>query len=69
MVAKVGVSARGQNIDRVENSVMGRIFGPKREELTGKWRKVSNEELHDKDCLPDTKMMNFVWTRWMGYVA
>jgi hypothetical protein len=30
-----------------ENRVLRRIFGPKRDEVTGDWRKVHNEELHD----------------------
>jgi hypothetical protein len=30
-----------------ENRVLRRIFGPKRGEVTGEWRKVHNEELHD----------------------
>jgi hypothetical protein len=30
-----------------ENRVLRRIFGPKRDELTGEWRKLHNEELHD----------------------
>jgi hypothetical protein len=30
-----------------ENSVLRRIFGPKRDEMTGEWRKLHNEELHD----------------------
>jgi hypothetical protein len=30
-----------------ENRVLRRIFGPKRNELTGEWRKLHNEELHD----------------------
>jgi hypothetical protein len=30
-----------------ENSVLRRIFGPKRDEVTGEWRKLHNEELHD----------------------
>jgi hypothetical protein len=29
-----------------ENSVLRRIFGPKRDEVTGEWRKLHNEELH-----------------------
>jgi hypothetical protein len=29
-----------------ENRVLRRIFGPKRDEVTGKWRKLHNEELH-----------------------
>jgi hypothetical protein len=30
-----------------ENRVLGRIFGPKRDEVTGGWRKLHNEELHN----------------------
>jgi hypothetical protein len=30
-----------------ENKVLSRIFGPKRDEVTGGWRKLHNEELHD----------------------
>jgi hypothetical protein len=29
------------------NRVLGRIFGPKRDEVTGEWRKLNNEDLHD----------------------
>jgi hypothetical protein len=30
-----------------ENRVLRRIFGPKRNEVTGEWRKLHNEKLHD----------------------
>jgi hypothetical protein len=30
-----------------ENRVLRRIFGPKRDEVTGEWRKLLNKELHD----------------------
>jgi hypothetical protein len=30
-----------------ENRVLSRIFGPKRDEVTGKWRKLHNEEVRD----------------------
>jgi hypothetical protein len=30
-----------------ENRVLRKIFGPKRDEVTGEWRKLSNEELND----------------------
>jgi hypothetical protein len=35
-----------------ENRVLRRIFGPKRNELTGEWRKLYNEELHELYCSP-----------------
>jgi hypothetical protein len=31
----------------IENRVLRRIFRPKRDEVTGEWRKLHNEELHD----------------------
>ena len=30
-----------------ENKVLRRVFGPKRDEVTGEWRKLHNEELND----------------------
>jgi hypothetical protein len=33
-----------------ENKVVRRIFGPKRDEVTGGWRKLHNEELHNSSC-------------------
>jgi hypothetical protein len=30
-----------------ENRVLRRIFGPKRDEVTGEWRRLHNEELND----------------------
>jgi hypothetical protein len=36
--------------------VLRRLFGPKRDEVTGEWRKLHNEELNDLYCSP-----NIVW--------
>ena len=53
-----------------ENRVLRRVFGPRREEVTGEWRKLHNEELRDLYSLP-----NIVWVvksrrmRWAGHVA
>ena len=35
-----------------ENRVLRRVFGPKRDEVTGEWRKLHNEELNDPYCSP-----------------
>ena len=37
----------------LENRVLRRIFGPKRDEVTGEWRKLHNEELNDLYCSPN----------------
>jgi hypothetical protein len=37
-----------------ENRVLRRIFGPKRDEVMGEWRKLHNEELNDLYCSPTT---------------
>ena len=36
-----------------ENRVLRRIFGPKRDKVTGEWREVHNEELNDLYCSPN----------------
>jgi hypothetical protein len=36
----------------IENRVLRKIFGLKRDEVTGGWRKLCNEELHDLHSLP-----------------
>ena len=36
-----------------ENRVLRRVFGPKRDEVTGEWRKLYNEELRDLYSLPN----------------
>jgi hypothetical protein len=37
----------------IENRVIRRMFGPKRYEVTGKWRKLHNGELHNLYSSPD----------------
>jgi hypothetical protein len=36
-----------------ENRVIGRIFGPKRDEVTGEWRKLHNGKLNVLHCSPN----------------
>jgi len=41
------------NLRVFENRVQRRIFGSKRDEVTGEWRKLHNDELHDVYSLPN----------------
>jgi hypothetical protein len=46
------------------------LFGPKRDEVTGKWRKLHNEELKDLYSLPDiARVVKSRRMRWAGHVA
>jgi hypothetical protein len=52
-----------------ENIVLRRIFGPKRDEVTGKWRKMHNEELHDLCPSPSIiRIMKSRRMKWAGLV-
>jgi hypothetical protein len=50
--------------------VLRRIFGPKRDEVTGEWRKLHNEELYDLYSSPDIiRIIKVRNMRWAGHVA
>jgi hypothetical protein len=49
---------------------LGRLFGRKRDEVTGEWRKLHNEELHDLYSLPSTiRIIKVRRMRWVGHVT
>jgi hypothetical protein len=53
-----------------ENRVLRRILGPKRDEATGEWRRLHNEELHDLYSLPNIiRVIKSRIMRWAGQVA
>ena len=53
-----------------ENRVLRRIFGPKRDGVTGEWRKLHNEELNDLYSSPSIlRVIKSRRMRWAGHVA
>ena len=53
-----------------ENRMLRRVFGPKRDEVTGEWRKLHNEELRDLYSLPNiVRVVKSRRMRWLGHVA
>jgi hypothetical protein len=53
-----------------ENRVLRRIFGPKKDDVTGEWRKLHNEKLHNlyssQNIIRQIKSRQM---RWAGHVA
>jgi hypothetical protein len=45
------------------------VFGPKRDEVAGDWRKLHSEELNDLYCSPSIVRVVKLRMRWAGYVA
>jgi hypothetical protein len=53
-----------------ENRVLQRIFGPKRDKVTGEWRRLHNKELKDLYSSPDIiRAINSRRMRWAGHVT
>jgi hypothetical protein len=53
-----------------ENRVLRRVFGPKRDEVTGEWIKLHNEELNVLYTLPNiVRVVKLKRMRWAGHVA
>src|SRR5215469_15410588 len=53
-----------------ENRGLRRVFGPRRDEVTGEWRKLHNEELRDLNALPNNvRVVKWRRMRWAGHVA
>jgi hypothetical protein len=53
-----------------ENRVLRRIFGPKRDEVTGGWRGLHNEKLHNLYSSPSIfRIIKSRRMRWAGHVA
>jgi hypothetical protein len=53
-----------------ENRVLRRVFGPKRDEVIGNWRKLHNEEPNDLYSLPNiVRVVKSRIMRWAGRVS
>jgi hypothetical protein len=52
-----------------ENRMLRRLFGPKKDGMTGGWRKLHNEELHNLYSLSSIIRIIKPRTKWVGYVA
>jgi len=60
----------GHRLRMFENRVLRRIFGPKRDEVTGKWRKIHNEELNSLYSSPNIiRVIKSRIMRWARHVA
>jgi hypothetical protein len=53
-----------------ENMVLRRIFGPRRDEVTGEWRRLHNEEQNDLYSTPNiVRVIKSRRVKWAGHVA
>ena len=52
-----------------ENRVVGRIFGPKRDEVTGEWRELHNEELNLYSSPIIAQVIKWRIIQWVGHAA
>jgi len=54
----------------LENRVLRRIFGPRRDEVTGEWRKLHNEKINDLNPSPSfVRVIKSRRMRWAQHVA
>jgi hypothetical protein len=55
---------------QLENRMLRKVFGPKRGEVTGGWRELRNEKLHNLYTSSDIiRMIKLKRMRWVEYVA
>jgi len=60
----------GRRLRVFENRVLRKIIGPRKDEVSGKWRKLHNEELNDLYSSPNViRVSTSRRMRWAGHVA
>ena len=65
-----GGGGGGRKLRGFENMVLRRIFGPRRDEVTGEWKRLHNEELSDLYSSPNiVRVIKSRRMRWAGHVA
>jgi hypothetical protein len=61
--------AEGKEAEGFDN-MLRRIFGPRRDEVTGDWRRLHNEDLNDLYCSPNiVRVIKWRRMRWAGHLA
>ena len=63
MGVRLGLSRLGNRVR------LRKLFGSRRQEVTGDWRKLHSEELHDLSPSPYVVKINSRTVRWVGNVA
>jgi hypothetical protein len=59
----------GHRLSAFKNRVLRRIFGSKRDEVTGEWKKLHNEELNLYSSPNIFRVIKWRRLRWAGHVA
>jgi hypothetical protein len=67
---EIGLTVREERrLSMVENAVLRRVFVPKKDEVTGDWKRLHNEELYDLHTSPNIIRVIVTEVRCIGHVA
>jgi hypothetical protein len=65
----LSLTLREEHRLRVFKNRVQRIFGPKRDEVAGGWRRLHNEELHNLYLSSNMRVIKLRRMRWAGHIA